>query len=132
LSQRLCNSAFDKCFRFVSEKSEELARKSRLDSLERYYAKFCGSTSELMTREQFADAFKRTVYLKGVDASLGRLRPDEELVIANRIWVIIAGESTSTIDFETFGRSILEVPSHVGVQVRIFIIHTSIQYSWMM
>jgi hypothetical protein len=85
-----------------------------------------------MTREQFADAFKRTVYLKGVDASLGRLRPDEELVIANRIWVIIAGESTSTIDFETFGRSILEVPSHVGVQVRIFIIHTSIQYSWMM
>jgi hypothetical protein len=38
--------------RFVSEKSEELARKSRLDSLERYYAKFCGGTSEMMTRHQ--------------------------------------------------------------------------------
>jgi hypothetical protein len=85
-----------------------------------------------MTREQFADAFKRTVYLKGVDASLGRLRPDEELVIANRIWVILAGESTSTIDFETFGRSILEAPSHPGVQVRNFVIHTVIHYSCMM
>ena len=108
----------DKWFRYVSEKSEELARKSRLDSLERYYAKFCGGISELMTRVQFADAFKRTVYMKGVDVSLGRLRPEEELVIANRIWAIVAGESTATIDFETFGRFILEAHSSAGVQVR--------------
>jgi hypothetical protein len=110
--------ARDAWCRFVSEKSEELARKSRLDSLERYYAKFCGGTSEMMTRHQFADAFKRTVYMKGVDASLGRLRPDEELVIASRIWVILAGESAATVDFETFGRFILEAPGLAGVQVR--------------
>jgi hypothetical protein len=109
----------DSCCRYVSEKSEELARKSRLDSLEQYYAKFCGGTSELMTCEQFTDAFKRTVYMKGVDASLGRLRPEEEMVIASRIWVILAGESTATIDFETFGKFILEAPSHAGVQVCI-------------
>lgn len=71
----------------------------------------------MMTRHQFADAFKRTVYLKGVDASLGRLRPDEELVIASRIWVILAGESAATVDFETFGRFILETSAHAGVQV---------------
>lgn len=107
--------------RFVSEKSEELARKSRLDSLERYYAKFCGGTSEMMSRQQFADAFKRTVYMKGVDASLGRLRPDEELVIASRIWVIFAGESTTSVNFETFGRFVLEAPAHPEVQVRMFV-----------
>ena len=111
-------SRLDTHCRYVSEKSEELARKSRLDSLERFYAKFCGGTSEMMTRQQFADAFKRTVYMKGVDASLGRLKPDEELVIAGRIWAILAGESTAAIDFETFGRFILDAPAFSGVQVR--------------
>ncbi len=105
----------------MSEKSEELARKSRLDSLEQYYAKFCGGTSEMMSRQQFAEAFKRTVYMRGVDASLGRLRPDEELVIASRIWVIFAGESTAAVDFETFGRFVLEAPALAGVQVRHFV-----------
>lgn len=72
----------------------------------------------MMTRRQFADAFKRTVYMKGVDASLARLRPDEELVIASRVWVIFAGESTAEVDFETFGKFVLEAPTLEGVQVR--------------
>jgi hypothetical protein len=71
----------------------------------------------MMTRQQFSQAFKRTVYMKGVDASLGRLRPDEESVIAGRIWAILAGESTAAVDFETFGKFILEGPTLPVVQV---------------
>ena len=38
-------------------------------------------------------------------------------VVCNRIWTILAGDSAAAVNFETFGKFILEAPTHAGLQV---------------